>query len=95
VDLDVARLLDTFAHEIATLPTGSAPPALVARTAAALRDALTSAAGRPGDAQWNRLYDAAGELVEAVAERSALPFLRAFLDENDDLCDDRTELLRA
>jgi hypothetical protein len=93
VDLDVARVLDTLAGEIATLPRESAPPALVARATAALHDALISAAGRPGDAYWNSLYQAAGALVDAVADREALPGLRAFLDENADLCDDRAELL--
>ena len=93
MDLDVARVLEMFQSEIATLPTGSAPPALVAAAGAALHEALTSAAGRPDDAQWNSLYQAAGALLDAVADREALPGLRAFLDENDDLCDDREELL--
>lgn len=93
MDLDVARVLDTLADEIVTLPRGSAPPALVVRATAALHHALTSAAGRPGDAQWSSLYQAAGALVDAVADREALPGLRAFLDENDDLCDERAELL--
>ena len=66
---------------------------LVARTAAALRDALTSAAGHPDDAQWGRLYRAAGALVDAVDDRWALPGLRAFLADNDDLCDDAVELV--
>ncbi len=93
MDLDVARLLDTFADEIAALPTGSAPPVLVGRTAAALREALTSAAGHPDDEPWGRLYRAAEALVEAVDDRWALPGLRAFLVENDDLCDDAVELV--
>lgn len=87
MDLDLARFLDAFVHELATLPAGSAPAVLVERTAAACRAALVTAAGRPDDLCWSRLYGAAQRLIGAVDDASALPGLRAFLAENGDLAD--------
>jgi len=92
VDVDLARLLETFEGEIATLPAGSAPAALLGRTATAWRDALTAAAGYPDDFLWSRLYRCADELVAALGDRTLLPGLRDFLAENRDLCDAGAEL---
>jgi len=92
VDVDLARLLNTFEGEIATLPAGSVPAALVERTAAAWRDALTAAAGHPDDFLWRRLYRTADRLIAALGDRTLLPGLRAFLAENRDLCDAEAEL---
>ena len=87
MDLDLAGFLDAFARELATLPAGSAPAVLVERTVAACRSALITAAGRPDDLCWCRLYGAAARLVAAVDDAAALPGLRAFLAENGDLAD--------
>jgi hypothetical protein len=95
MDLDLADFFEAFARELAALPNGSAPAALVERTAAACREALVAAAGRPDDLRWSRLYGAAERLVAALEDAAALPGLRAFLRENTDLRDGATELTPA
>jgi hypothetical protein len=95
MDSDVARILEEFANEIATLTDGSAPRTLIERTRAALRAALTFAAGRPAEERWSRFYREARSLVACVDDVAALPGLRAFLAENADLREEETELVRA
>ena len=95
MDLDLAAYFDALTCELATLPTGSAPAVLVERTAAAAREALIAAAGRPDDLHWSRLYAAAERLVAVVADSAVLPGLRAFLRENADLRDGAAELVPA
>jgi hypothetical protein len=95
MDSDAARILEKFAGEIAALAPGGATGALIERTQAALRAALTAAAGRPDQILWHRFYDEAQRLVAHAGEEAPLPGLRAFLAENADLRDEAAELVRS
>jgi hypothetical protein len=94
MDVDVTRVLDEFAGEVARLTPGSAPAILVERTQTALHEALIVGAGCADAPAWGRLYRAAGRLIAALDGRDdpALPGLRAFLAENADLRGDAAEL---
>jgi hypothetical protein len=85
MDTDVMRIIDTFANDVGQLPAGSAPRSLIERTQAALRTALTVAAGHPYESAWMLFYHQAHRLIACLDDRSALPGLRAFLAENVDL----------
>jgi hypothetical protein len=91
MDTDVMRILDTFANDVAELPVGSAPRSLIERTQAALRTALTVAAGHPYQSAWMLFYRQAHRLSACLDDRNALPGLRAFLAENADLHDEERE----
>jgi hypothetical protein len=93
MDVDVVRILDSFARDVARLPAGSVPRSLVERTFGAMRAALTCAAGQPDESLWRQLYAEAGRLVVCLEDRSALPGLRAFLAENVDLREQAAELV--
>ena len=95
MDVDVARILAVFADDVAMLPDGSAPQADIDRTQAALRAALTLAAGRPDEVLWSRLFAEASRLIARLDDRSALPWLRAFLADNADLRGKELELVRS
>jgi hypothetical protein len=94
VDIDVVRILNGFASEAAAFADGEARSLLIGRTQAALRAALTSAAGHPYEEQWSRLYREGQRLIASLSDPTALPWLRAFLVENEDLCDEAAELVR-
>jgi hypothetical protein len=95
MDSDAARILEEFAGEIAALAQGDATGTLIERTQAALRAALTAAAGRPDQTLWHLFYDEAQRLVTQAGEEAPLPGLRAFLAENADLRDEAAELVRS
>lgn len=95
MDVDVVRILDAFANEVAMLADGVAPSSLVGRTHAALRAALTAGAGRPDEECWSRLYCEAGRLIGCLDDGVGLPGLRAFLAENADLRDAAVQLVRS
>jgi hypothetical protein len=95
MDVDAERILHAFANDVALLPDGSAPRTQIERTRAALRAALTLAAGRPDEVHWSRFFGEAHRLIACLGDRAALPGLRAFLAENADLCDTGVELVRS
>jgi hypothetical protein len=95
MDVDVARILHAYANDVAQLPYGSAPKTQIERTHAALRAALTLAAGRPNEVLWSRFFSEGCRLVACVDDGSALPRLRAFLAENADLHQNPAELVRS